>query len=321
MKPNLLLKPVVTGLLSQVPFMQRFIHRKGTGGTCQPEYCYEVWMKHLVMLSLHRGPTVPRVVAELGPGDSLGIGFAALLSGAEQFIALDVEKYSNSQASNLAMFDQIVTLFQARSGRWKKGWPDYDAYLDERLFPSHILTEEHLAASLAPERIAKLRACIANLGAHNDDITAPVRYFVPWSDASVIDPGSVDLLFSQSVLEHVTDPAATYQAFHSWVKPGGYISHQVDFSSHSIAAYWNGHWAYSNFMWKIILGKRSYLLNLKPYSTHLHLAEQNGFEIVTSMQFEREDGLKLDQLAAVAKGFTEKDSRTASMFFQARRRI
>ena len=39
---------------------------------------------------------VPAVIAELGPGNSLGVGLAGLISGAEKYYGLDVVKYSSS---------------------------------------------------------------------------------------------------------------------------------------------------------------------------------------------------------------------------------
>ena len=319
-KSNLRLKPVITGILSNAPWLQNLIHRRGTGGTCDASYCYGVWMKHLVMLNHNTGSGIPRVLAELGPGDTLGIGIAALLSGVEQFVALDVERYLNTKDANLRIFDQLVALFKTRSPRPTKGWPDFDQYLDAHLFPSALLTDEHLAHSLAPGRLERLRTAISNLDTDADHPDSPIRYFVPWSDASVVEPGSVDMLISQSVLEHVNDLEPTYQAFQAWIKPGGFFSQQVDFSCHEIASNWNGHWAYPEWLWKIILGKRGYLLNRRPYSIHPRLAEEHGFEIITAMRYERKDGLKLSQLSAIASGFTEEDACTASLFFQGRRK-
>ena len=108
-----------------------------------------------------------------------------------------------------------------------------------------------------------------------------IRYQAPWTDPSSIPAGSVDLIFSQAVLEHVDDLDSVYAAMRRWLTPGGLMSHQIDFKCHRKADTWNGHWTYSDFAWKIVVGRRTYLLNRAPHSSHVALLEKNGFEIVS----------------------------------------
>src|SRR3954470_22636372 len=96
-----------TGLASFVPGVRRFMVR-GTGGTCSARYCYTVWMRHLIKADAASIPTVNSCVAELGPGDSLGSGFAALLSGADRYVALDAKSHANPE-QNLAIFEELVS--------------------------------------------------------------------------------------------------------------------------------------------------------------------------------------------------------------------
>ena len=111
-------KALLSGLatwLPGYPVMRR------TGGTDSARYCYSVWLRHLVLLHAsgrmrHR---VPRVVAELGPGDSIGIGIAALLSGAEKYYAFDVVRYSDLDrvrgiSTSSCGFSSIANRFRAR---------------------------------------------------------------------------------------------------------------------------------------------------------------------------------------------------------------
>ena len=81
-----------------------------TGGTSDSKYCYSVWLRHLVKLNEAGSTDIPKRILELGPGDSLGVGLAALLSGSDQYTALDVHKYSDIK-SNLKIFDELIDLF------------------------------------------------------------------------------------------------------------------------------------------------------------------------------------------------------------------
>src|SRR5262249_48006693 len=85
-----------------------------TGGTVSARYCYSVWLRHLSMLHRSALPTSFGTLVELGPGDSIGIGLAALLSGAEHYVALDVTRYA-AAALNLQIFEELVGLFREQA--------------------------------------------------------------------------------------------------------------------------------------------------------------------------------------------------------------
>ena len=74
---QLKLRSVVKGLATRVPFLARLAN-SSTGGSVSARYCYSVWMRHFTTATGVVGLIRPRCVAELGPGDSLGIGLAAL---------------------------------------------------------------------------------------------------------------------------------------------------------------------------------------------------------------------------------------------------
>lgn len=310
------IRPVVRGLLSCVPGGEHLLPRRGTGGTTSALYCYEVWLKHLTMLRANGMRAIPGTLAELGPGDSIGIGIAAMLSGTNRYCALDVVRYSNTEL-NLAIFDELLALFRARAGKPYASWPAYDRHLDERLFPSHILTEEILASSLSEKRISLLREALRAPGTEREGIA--IRYMVPWSDARVIEPGTIDVVVSHAVLEHVVDIAGTYRALSLWLKPGGMMSHQIDFSSHGIADRWNGYRAYPEWLWRVIAGRRAFLLNREPCSTHIELAGANGFEIVCLMKKERSDGIPRAQLSPRWRHISDEDLACSDLFLQARK--
>jgi hypothetical protein len=308
------LRPLVKGALTFIPGMTRVLP-EGPGRIHSARYCYGVWLKHLVMLWESGMRAIPNTLAELGPGRSLGTGLAAMLCGVDHYYALDVMKHSSIE-SNLRIFDELVALFRSRAARPVKGWPDYDRYLDADLFPSHILTEDLLKTSLAPERIARIRNAVANPGSPSPGIT--IRYMVPWSDESVIRKESVDLIISHVVLTEVADPKGTYRALHSWLKPGALMSHQIGFPFHVFTGHWNGYWAFPEPLWKIFKGKRPFVMNRLPCSVHLDLLEKQGFELTCKLK-QYKTGIRRSQLASQWKSLSDDDLYCSGLFVQARK--
>jgi len=309
------LRAVLKGLLTFIPGAVRILPKGRTGGTDSARYCYEVWMKHLTMLHAYGMESMPRVLAELGPGDSLGIGLAALLSGVERYYAFDVVGYSNREG-NLLVFDELVRLFEMRAGRPSVGWPDYDRYLDADLFPSHILTERLLGSSLSPERVERIRGSILD----PDSGDSMISYMVPWSSVRLMERGTVGLVISHAVLEHVTDLDATYRDLASWLGAGGMMSHQIGLVSHGITEEWNGHWAIPEPLWMVIMGRRPYLLNRQPCSVHLELLRKQGFEIVHLMKKHRDDGIDRSSLSKRWKTLSDDDLSCSDVYLIVRKK-
>src|SRR5438552_5002216 len=112
-KPNLKIWQLLYGIATFVPGVNAVFGR-GAGATSSARYCYSVWLRHLVTAVANGLKAPPRVVAELGPGNSLGIGLAALLSGAERYHAFDVVPHAQVKCS-LAVLDVLIALFQNRA--------------------------------------------------------------------------------------------------------------------------------------------------------------------------------------------------------------
>lgn len=298
-----------------VPGIYALCHR-GAGGTSSARYCYSVWLRHLVKAGSQDSWRFPRSVAELGPGDSLGIGLAALICGAERYLGFDVVEYA-SDARNLAVFDELVALFEARADiPDAEEFPEVKPYLDDYGFPGHILTGEWLAAALDPARLAHIRAAVAEMGRPD----SPVRYAVPWHDASRIERASIDMIFSQAVLEHVDDLDGAYAAMGDWLRPGGVMSHQIDFRCHGTADSWNGHWACSDLHWRLIRGGRPYLINRQPHSAHLDLLKRHGFELVHEQPRELPSTLSRRDLAVRFRQLSDSDLTTSGAYMLSRPR-
>jgi hypothetical protein len=311
------LKHVISGILTYIPELEKVMPNR-TGGTNSARYCYSIWLRHLVLSQQAGLCTQPKVVAELGPGDSLGIGLAALLSGAQKYYAFDVVKYADS-AVNFDILDELTSLFvKCEPIPGPQEFPLIQPPLQSYEFPHHILTEERLRKSLATERIHSIREAIADSG-HSIDSDIEIRYIVPWYNSDVVECETVDMIFSQAVLEHVNDLAHTYQTFYRWLKSDGFMSHQIDFGCHHLAKQWNGHRAYSDLTWKLIKGKRAYLLNREPYSTHKHLLDSAGFEIVREIKSSDSSGLTREQLSTRFRQLSEEDLTTRTVHILAKK--
>lgn len=310
------LSPILRGLATYVPGLSRFSLSQ-TGGSDSARYCYSVWLRHLSWAQRAGLPLPPTTVAELGPGDSIGVGLAALLSGAERYYAFDRLPYARDPRRNLAILEQLIALFQQRSPipdehEFPKAKPTPPSYV----FPSSCLTEAHLAAALAPARLDAIRRAVSNPDAGGAAGIA-VCYYAPWSAADGQAAGSVDALVSQAVLEHVDALDETYAAFAAWLKPGGWMSHQIDFKSHGTATEWNGHWRYSDAIWRLVRGRRAWLINRAPYSTHLTLLAQHHFRLVYAQPFTLPNTLRREQLSERFRALPESDLTTAGAFILA----
>jgi SAM-dependent methyltransferase len=238
-----------------------------------------------------------------------------MLCGANRYYALDVVPFASLEG-NLKVFDDLVELFRTRAPTRAEGFPDFRQYLDDTLFPGHILTEELLAASLTDERIRAIRQALQNPGTEVDGIC--IDYMVPWSDEAVVREGSVDLVLSHSVLEHVVDLETAYRAIRRWLGPGGLMSHQIDLTAHGLSPQWNGYRAFPEIIWKAMMGRRDFLINRAPYSVHRNLVTQNGFEVLCDLQSYRPGGIKRDQLSAYWRDITDDDLNCSGTFIQAR---
>jgi hypothetical protein len=307
------LATLVPGLERLPPIRSRLRRREtGTGGTNSARYCYTVWLRHLSMAERHGLNTNPREVAELGPGDSIGSGLAALLCGAERYVALDVVSHANP-LSNVMIFDELVELFRRRADiPDSKEFPAVRPRLEDYRFPAHILDETRMQRALHPYRITKIRDAV--LG---NDPSGLIRYHAPWQDATVVQPGSQDLVFSQAVLEYIDALPEAYRAMRDWLKPTGYVSHQIDFKSDGYAESWDGHWRYGKLRWKLLRGHTSWFFNRQPYSEHVRLLQRTGFRILESQRVVSAPTYGRASLARCFSAMPEEDRRISGAYLLA----
>jgi SAM-dependent methyltransferase len=278
-------------------------------GTLNASSCYSIFLRHMSLLASLGVQKLPKIVAELGPGSSLGTGFAALLAGAEKYYALDLIDFSDPKV-NVSVLDEIVGLYRRKApipsaGLHSRRFPDLDCYN----FPEFLGFEPNAAFE---ERAAAIREDVAlQAGAF-------VHVAAPWTQLSILGPSSIDWIFSQSVLEHIDDIAAAYRALSRWLRPSGYTSHLIDFSSHQLTSEWNGHWALSELAWFVLRGRRPYLVNRLSYSEHLRLARDNGFITLLEKRNKRFDGLIVEQFAPRFHSISDEDAQTGMVFVVSR---
>jgi len=287
-----------------------------SGGTGSARYCYSVWLRHLVKAHENGLPTNPAAVAELGPGDSIGVGLAALLSGAKTYHAFDAVNYLDN-TRNLQVFDELVELFCKRANiPDNREFPEVRPVLDSYEFPSGPLADAHLRDCLRRERTEAIREELLDFKRAKHRF---IFYAAPWDEQTVIRPNSIDMVYSQAVLEHVNDLEGTYQSLCKWLKPGGIMSHVIDFRCHGCAEQWNGHWSYSDLTWKLIRGKRSFLINRAPHNIHLALLREHGFDVAYELREPAtpSSGIDRSRLAPGFRDISDEDLQTSGAFIQA----
>ncbi len=296
------LRHIIRGTATWVPFLGALRRRHArTGGTNSARYCYTVWLRHLVGLSRYGFQITGARVGELGPGDSIGTGFAALLSGAQSYVGLDVVPFSFRYDLE-SILDELVSLYSN-----KEPIPDDNEFprvrpkLASYGFPDHLIDRSEFR-----DRINQIKTEIRR-GIGSGEI---VRYLAPWTSIRDIRPHSLDLIFSQSVLEYVLPLDSAYTAMAAWLKPGGYSSDAIDFSAMYLSPYWNGHWAYSDWEWRLVRGRRKFFLNREPLSAHLACVEKAGFEILEIDKEQDTAGLDVNDLSARFRHICMEDQQT-----------
>lgn len=301
--------PILKGLIKHVPGVKKMLSG-GTGGTTESRYCYSIWMRHLMhWSSVHS--RLPETVIEIGPGDSLGVGLAALLSGSSRLYALDVVKYWDNQR-NVQVFEALVELFGQKAAIPDASeYPNVKPLLTNYEFPASMLTDQRLSQSLSPARINSIRKELSD--PENPQNTF-IKCQVPWNRHTAIAAESADFIYSQAVLEYVSDLDETFGLMKQWLKPAGLMSHTIDFKSHGLTPSWNGHWTLSDLEWRIVKGGQKFLLNREPVSTYVDLHKKHGFSIIKNLSTTMKNNMRDVSWAKKFKHLSEEDKTTSGAY-------
>lgn len=304
--------PLLRGVGTWVPGVYRPGRHK-TGGSVSARYCYSVFLRHLSLLHSCGLSTRHDSVAELGPGDTIGISLMGLLLGASRVEALDVVRHANS-AGNAAILADLAGLLRQRAPiPDEQEFPLVFPRLPDYGFPS-FLDDTYVNAAIDPARIERIGAAIRG---EPSDIS--ICYCVPWQSSWTGASGGADFVVSQAALEHVEHIESVHRSLASGLRIGGIASHVIDFKSHGMTPAWDGHLQYTDLTWRIVKGRRPYLLNRRSPTDHLRAMEASGFEISRTWRTIVPPTISRSGLPPRFRDWSDEDRSTTTMVVVGRR--
>lgn len=295
-----------------LPWLYKKI-RHSTGGTDSALYCYGVWLRHLKLLHKYTGLTeIPKTIFEVGPGDSIGTGLAAMLCGSDEYYAYDVVDFTDIE-KNLIIFDELLKFFKNKRVMPKKEFPNMMPRMENLDFPSDILTEDLLKRTLDPERIERIRNVIKN---HEEKSPSEIKinlYFgVRFKDLLSL---KIDFIFSQGAMQYIDDVDEYYSLFYKILPPGGLVSTQMGFASTKTGDAWYDHWTYSDMEWKIISGKKICMISRRSYTEHVEGLKRNNLSLIKERVTRKNDIPDRKKLHGRFKELNDDDLAISSAYF------
>ena len=310
-------KQLVAGILTRIPYVNRIILKrfyKNTGGTIDADYCLLVWGKHIDLLLKNNWKPKCKSVLELGPGDSLGVGIVAVLSGVKSYCAVDVLSYDVISKSILVL-NQLKGIIE--SGQTieenEKIKPHFDSTAEwVNKFLINLRQNEDLKLLFS-----KIELDLNNLF----DTNYKCNYikYLPLDKYLTSSDGRFDLIFSQSVLEYIGELVPAFQKMHVQLNSNGWISHEVDLSCMRTSDRWDGHWSYPNWLWKIMKGKRPFFINRFTCDFYSKELEKSIWRNVKFLSYKKAIQTPKNELAKDYKILEDETLQTASIYFIAQK--
>jgi SAM-dependent methyltransferase len=261
--------PVARTIASYV-LPKKVMKRPGSGGSFSSEYCYSVWLRHYKILEQNNLLYDFQKIAEIGPGDSLGVGIVGLLCGAKEYHALDVIEHANLERNIKVANEVAERLIKHTDIPNGESTKNTHPKLSDYSFPKSL---NYLNEEIINKRLEQVIKALKR-----EPSELKITYRVPWyENQSNID--DIDFIFSQAVMEHVDDIEGAYSSMYKYLKKGGIMSHQIDYKSHEMSNSWDGHWYISKPMWKFLLKGRKYSMNRLPHSAHIDALRKANFSI------------------------------------------
>jgi hypothetical protein len=123
-----------------------------------------------------------------------------------------------------------------------------------------------------------------------------------------------DFVFSHTVFQHVKAPTDAWKDIGEILCRDGVSTHQISFDSHGVSAAWNGHWTYPEPLWRLALGRKEFLINREPLSSHVAQANAHGLQVVNTMRFSDASGIERSALARRWRHLRDDDLTTRGAF-------
>jgi hypothetical protein len=117
---------------------------------------------------------------------------------------------------------------------------------------------------------------------------------------------------------YVRDLEEAYAAMRGWLRPGGAMSHTINFTSIGIVPSWDGHWNYDDDNWLAIEGIQPYRISRHPYSMHVQAMKAAGLGIAHVASETAAPSTSRDRLAKRFDNLSDEDRTTARAFMIAR---
>lgn len=177
-----------------------------------PRYNLNVVVSHLQRLRQHGVRSIANwSILELGPGGNVGNAIILCAAGASYVCCVDNYRHVDFHRELVSFYQSLVALLRNDAQQLLAVFPD--------------LTREQIAANID--------ACFTPDTATFACKPGRIDYVAPCDGSSVpCESGRFDWIFSQAVMEHVKDPEGVCAENARLLKPGGFVSHQIDLRDH-----------------------------------------------------------------------------------------
>lgn len=265
-----LLKAITKGIITYIPGISLLLKKmkaQSSHSASNAEFCYSLWLSLLVYLKENGIKLNLKRIGEIGTGGSLGVGICALLTGSEEYYALEIEDNFDKE-NNLKLLNEIVSMLKKKTPI-SDNFKQMNIKIENHEFPEDIIkpffSENNLVSEIKDDLMT---GCINS---------KRIKIIKKWENE---DSLKLDFILSRAVMEHVRNPDIVYESIAFHLKEKSFMFHDIEFHSHGITNLSNGHFIISNILWKIIYGKRDYFLNRWDLKKHLSSIIENNFAVI-----------------------------------------